>query len=215
MRTNAVKALMTSGGTALVGWCGIGNGYAAELMGHAGFDGVVIDMQHGQVYLDQAIPMLQDSTDKELVAGLMDGLPLYTAFKAGETDLRAGLDLAFELSKGWARGSTTLVVLTDGDLSQDVIPPARPASIVDGSSPLAYLYPSRPRMRWSPPLQNAQPPSLGDGPLPVSNTQPTSDVCRAWSRAVKSSSTVCGRNALRTSGRLKAMRTVPDSTLRW
>ena len=29
-------------------------------------------------------------------------------------------------------------------------------------------------MRWSPPLQNAQPPSFGDGPLPVSSTQPTS-----------------------------------------
>jgi Ca-activated chloride channel family protein len=94
-----------------------------------------LDMRETRVTLvafyTKAIPMLQDSTDKELVAGLMDGLPLYTAFKAGETDLRAGLDLAFELSKGWARGSTTLVVLTDGDLSQDVIPPARPASIAD------------------------------------------------------------------------------------
>ena len=27
-------------------------------------------------------------------------------------------------------------------------------------------------MRWSPPLQNAQPPSFGEGPLPVSSTQP-------------------------------------------
>jgi 4-hydroxy-2-oxoheptanedioate aldolase len=59
MRANAVKAVMAAGRTALVGWCGIGNGYAAELMGHAGFDGVVVDLQHGQVYLDQAIPMLQ------------------------------------------------------------------------------------------------------------------------------------------------------------
>jgi hypothetical protein len=30
-------------------------------------------------------------------------------------------------------------------------------------------------MRWSPPEQNAQPPSFGDGPLPVSSTQPTSE----------------------------------------
>jgi 4-hydroxy-2-oxoheptanedioate aldolase len=59
MRRNAVKATMASGGTALVGWCGIGNSYSAELMGHGGFDGVVVDMQHGQVYLEQAIPMLQ------------------------------------------------------------------------------------------------------------------------------------------------------------
>jgi 4-hydroxy-2-oxoheptanedioate aldolase len=59
MRTNTVKALMASGRTALVGWCSIGNGFAAELMGHGGFDAVVVDLQHGQVYLDQAIPMLQ------------------------------------------------------------------------------------------------------------------------------------------------------------
>ena len=30
-------------------------------------------------------------------------------------------------------------------------------------------------MRWSPPEQNAQPPSLGDGPLPVSRMTPTSE----------------------------------------
>jgi 4-hydroxy-2-oxoheptanedioate aldolase len=54
-----VRDLMAAGQTALVGWCGIGNSYAAELMGHGGFDGVVIDLQHGQVYLDQAVPMLQ------------------------------------------------------------------------------------------------------------------------------------------------------------
>lgn len=59
MRRNAVKAVMASGGTALVGWTGIGNSYSAELLGHAGFDAVVVDMQHGQVYLDQAVPMLQ------------------------------------------------------------------------------------------------------------------------------------------------------------
>src|SRR5262245_1160638 len=70
-------------------------------------------------------------------------------------------------------------------------------------------------MRWSPPEQKAQPPSRGDGPLPVRRTQPTSGVIRAWSSARYSSSTVCGRNALRTSGRLKAIRTAPVATARW
>src|SRR5579872_5856304 len=70
-------------------------------------------------------------------------------------------------------------------------------------------------MRWSPPEQNAHPPSLGEGPLPVSSTQPTSEDIRAWSSAVYSSSTVPGRKALRTSGRLKATRTVPESKARW
>src|SRR4029453_8508413 len=70
-------------------------------------------------------------------------------------------------------------------------------------------------MRWSPPEQKAQPPSLGEGPLPVSSTQPTSAVCRAWSSTRYSSSTVWGRKALRTSGRSKATRTTPASTARW
>ena len=39
-------------------------------------------------------------------------------------------------------------------------------------------------MRWSPPEQNAQPPSFGDGPLPVSSTTPTSGDIRAWSSAL-------------------------------
>jgi len=70
-------------------------------------------------------------------------------------------------------------------------------------------------MRWSPPEQKAQPPSFGEGPLPVMSTQPTSVMKRVASSARDSSSTVRGRKALRTSGRLKAMRTVPWSTARW
>jgi Ca-activated chloride channel family protein len=94
-----------------------------------------LDMKDTRVsmvaFYTKAIPMLQDSTDKNVLANLMDGLPLYTAFKAGETDLQAGLEAAFEMAKGWARRSTTLVVITDGDLSKPVQPPARPASIAD------------------------------------------------------------------------------------
>jgi hypothetical protein len=61
----------------------------------------------------------------------MDGLPLYTAFTAGETDLQSGIDAAYAMAKGWARRSTTLVVITDGDLSNSVSPGPRPASIAD------------------------------------------------------------------------------------
>ena len=91
-------------------------------------------------------------------------------------------------------------------------PPAaltRAGSTVSAVSPSRTGSPTRPRIRWSPPEQNAQPPSLADGPLPVSSTQPTSGVIRAWSSTRYSSSTVCGRNALRTSGRSNAIRTVP------
>ena len=93
--------------------------------------------------------------------------------------------------------------------------PDRAGSMPSAVSPSAYLYPSLPRMRWSPPEQNAQPPSRGDGPLPVSRTQPTSGLWRAWSSTRYSSSTVAGRNALRISGRSNATRTQPTSTARW
>jgi len=82
-------------------------------------------------FYSKAVPMLQDSTDKNVLANLMDGLPLYTAFVPGETDMQAGIDAAFAMAKGWARKSTTLVVISDGDLSKPVVPRARPASIAD------------------------------------------------------------------------------------
>jgi Ca-activated chloride channel family protein len=94
-----------------------------------------LDMQDTRVSLvacyTKAVPMLRDSSDKEIVASLMDGLPLYTAFTAGETDLQSGIDAAYAMAKGWARRSTTLVVITDGDLSKSVSPGPRPASIAD------------------------------------------------------------------------------------
>ena len=94
-----------------------------------------IDMKDTRVsmiaFYTKAVALLQDSSDKNLVSGLMDGLPLYTAFKAGETDLQAGLDEAFTMARGWARASTTLVVISDGDLTKPVVPTARPASIAD------------------------------------------------------------------------------------
>jgi Ca-activated chloride channel family protein len=94
-----------------------------------------LDMQDTRVGMiacyTKAVPMLRDSTDKELIANLMDGLPLYTAFTPGETDLQAGLDAAYEMAMPWPRRSTTLVVITDGDLSTPVSPGPRPASIAD------------------------------------------------------------------------------------
>jgi len=43
----------------MVAWMGFSSPYAAELMGHLGFDAVTIDLQHGPLFIDAAIPMLQ------------------------------------------------------------------------------------------------------------------------------------------------------------
>ena len=67
-------------------------------------------------------------------------------------------------------------------------------------------------MRWSPPEQKEYPPSRGEGPFPVRMIAATSGVQRAASIQRYSSSTVCGRKALRMAGRSKAIRTTGRSS---
>ncbi len=59
MRKNAIKAKMLRGETTTNGWCAFGSSYSAELLGHAGFDSVTVDLQHGMFDFAQAVPMLQ------------------------------------------------------------------------------------------------------------------------------------------------------------
>jgi 4-hydroxy-2-oxoheptanedioate aldolase len=59
MRTNRVRDLNAAGQPAMAGWLAIDSRYAAELAGHAGFDAVIVDLQHGPYHLDAAIGMLQ------------------------------------------------------------------------------------------------------------------------------------------------------------
>ncbi len=83
------------------------------------------------VFYTKALPLLQDTTDKNVVASVMSGLPLYVAFTAGETDMQAGIDEAFRMAKGWAKRSTTLVIISDGDLKIAPSPAKPPPSIAD------------------------------------------------------------------------------------
>ena len=60
MRPNKVKALWREGKAATAGWIAIGNTYIAEVMANAGFDALVIDMQHGMgIDVDKAVACLQ------------------------------------------------------------------------------------------------------------------------------------------------------------
>ena len=58
MRENRLKELWAEGRPALGGWLGIPSSSSAELMAHAGFDWLCIDMQHGSVDYQAALPML-------------------------------------------------------------------------------------------------------------------------------------------------------------
>lgn len=59
MRENTVRTKLKNGGAIVNGWLGIPSSVSAEGMAHAGFDSLTIDMQHGPVHYDAALPMLQ------------------------------------------------------------------------------------------------------------------------------------------------------------
>lgn len=59
MIKNGIKRLWADGKPVLNGWLSIANSFSAEIMAAQGYDSITIDMQHGIVGYDGAIPMLQ------------------------------------------------------------------------------------------------------------------------------------------------------------
>ncbi len=59
MRANRLRSMAREGRTITNGWLAIPSSYAAEVMGHQGFDSVTVDLQHGMIGFDAAVPMLQ------------------------------------------------------------------------------------------------------------------------------------------------------------
>ncbi|MCX2699049.1 HpcH/HpaI aldolase family protein [Ochrobactrum chromiisoli] len=59
MFTNRLKKLWSEGQPAMNGWLSIGNPFTAEIMAAQGYDSITIDMQHGALDYNSALPMLQ------------------------------------------------------------------------------------------------------------------------------------------------------------
>ncbi len=59
MRANNVRRMWRGKKGVVNGWCSIPSSFAAEVMAHQGFDSVTVDLQHGIVHYDTAVPMLQ------------------------------------------------------------------------------------------------------------------------------------------------------------
>lgn len=59
MRPNRLREQFAAGKPAVAGWLSFDSRFATELMGHAGFDAVVVDMQHGPYHVESAIAMMQ------------------------------------------------------------------------------------------------------------------------------------------------------------
>ena len=59
MRANKVKQIWQAGGAVVNGWLQVPNSYSAEVMAHAGWDSLTVDMQHGCVPFESVVPMFQ------------------------------------------------------------------------------------------------------------------------------------------------------------
>ena len=93
-----------------------------------------LDMENTRIsivaFYTDALAIVQDTFDKEVIRNALDGLPMYTAFESGPTDLKKGLVKAFEIARLWPADSATLLIVTDGDVATG-IPSVIPSSIAD------------------------------------------------------------------------------------
>lgn len=71
-------------------------------------------------------PVLLDTVDPNLIRHAVSGLPLWTAFDPGKTDLGRALTSTFARATGWPERSATLVVVTDGDSVASTAIPSAP-----------------------------------------------------------------------------------------
>jgi Ca-activated chloride channel family protein len=76
-----------------------------------------------------AKPLLDQTTDFDIVQHMMEKLPIYQGFNSGKTDLFAGLTEAARLARHWNPKSTTVIVLTDGMSVPATGMPRMPASV--------------------------------------------------------------------------------------
>ena len=87
MRTNNVKKIWAEGGHVVNGWLGIPSSVSAEVMTHAGFDSVTVDLQHGLVDYQASVPMLQAISTLDVTPLVRvpwnDPIPIMKALDAG------------------------------------------------------------------------------------------------------------------------------------
>jgi Ca-activated chloride channel family protein len=86
-----------------------------------------------------------DTFDLAVVKNILDDLPLELAFDPGKTDLIDGVRETVSVAQNWAPGTTTLLIVSDGDTVPDSgmphLPPAiRDALVVGVGSSGAGIY---------------------------------------------------------------------------
>jgi Ca-activated chloride channel family protein len=74
-------------------------------------------------------PVVERTSDIEVVSNIIRDLPMHHAFISGKTDIFSGLKKAAEVAHPWRPKSTLLVVLSDGDTIPPTGMPKMPASV--------------------------------------------------------------------------------------
>jgi 4-hydroxy-2-oxoheptanedioate aldolase len=58
-RANGIREIWASGKAVVNSWLGVPSSFSAEVMAHAGWDSLVVDMQHGMIDYQMMVTMLQ------------------------------------------------------------------------------------------------------------------------------------------------------------
>lgn len=67
MRINNIRTLWSSGSAAINGWLHNPSSWSAELMAHQGYDSLTVDLEHGLLDYQAAVPMLQAMSTTSVV----------------------------------------------------------------------------------------------------------------------------------------------------
>ena len=82
-------------------------------------------------FYSSAKTVVIDTADMNVVQNILADLPMSHAFSPGKTNMYSGVREAIKLAKPFAAGSSTLIVISDGDTLPDSELEAMPPSIAD------------------------------------------------------------------------------------
>lgn len=80
-------------------------------------------------FYTDSLPVVMEARDPELVRNVFNGLPLTYAMPVGQTDLGTAVNATLELVADFPKGSTRMIILSDGDSVSMVPVNPRPAAI--------------------------------------------------------------------------------------
>jgi Ca-activated chloride channel family protein len=103
---------------------------------HEVVDGILRRLDGDVVYsviafYTDALPVVVDAKDADLVRNVFNGLPLWYVMTPGKTDLGTGVRRTLEHLVDYPDDSTTVFLLTDGDAVDLGVVPKPPASVRD------------------------------------------------------------------------------------